>query len=150
MLSYLIGCSLSLQIGKSARDQVRHPFGMGGTGIGFTTGVLQICRICDLKIAEMAEFLNSDRPHMQQGLFPDVQQSYLFHSVLKFDEVSIRALAGVPLKANDFLKLEQTFLADIIVEEGEGNEHLHQEDILTSSAKGREPQQTSEKPKVSS
>ena len=46
-----------------------------------------MCRACDIKISEMVEFLNSDREHMQQGIFPDVQQSYLLHSALNFDEV---------------------------------------------------------------
>ena len=76
-----------------------------------------------MKISEMMSFLDQDRLHMQQGLFPDVQQMYLLHSSLNFDEVSLRALAGAPLKSSDFLKLEQTCLADVIVEEG-GNEHL--------------------------
>ena len=37
----------------------------------------------------MVEFLNSDREHMEQGVSPDVQQSYLLHSALNFDEVSL-------------------------------------------------------------
>ena len=41
---------------------------------------------------------------------------------LPIDEVSCKALVGAPLKANEFLKIEQTHLADVIVEEG--NEHL--------------------------
>ena len=97
-------------------------FGMP-SGPSFNTGTLAICRVCNMKISEMMNFLDQDRLHMQQGLFPDVQQMYLLHSSLNFDEVSLRALAGAPLKSNDFLKLEQTCLADVIVEEG-GNEHL--------------------------
>ena len=34
-----------------------------------------------------------------------------------------KALIGAPLKDNEFLKLDQTYLADIIVAE-EGNEHF--------------------------
>ena len=97
-------------------------FGMP-SGPSFNTGTLSICRVCNMKISEMMSFLDQDRLHMQQGLFPDVQQMYLLHSSLNFDEVSLRALAGAPLKSSDFLKLEQTCLADVIVEEG-GNEHL--------------------------
>lgn len=93
------------------------------SGPSFNTGTLSICRVCNMKISEMMSFLDQDRLHMQQGLFPDVQQMYLLHSSLNFDEVSLRALAGAPLKSSDFLKLEQTCLADVIVEEG-GNEHL--------------------------
>lgn len=97
-------------------------FGMPA-GPSYNTGTLSICRVCNMKISEMMNFLDHERLHMQQGLFPDVQQMYLLHSSLNFDEVSLRALAGAPLKSNDFLKLEQTCLADVIVEEG-GNEHL--------------------------
>lgn len=73
----------------------------------------------------MVEFLNSDRVHMQQGIFPDVQQSYILHSQLGFDEVCCKVLIGAPLKQNEFLKIDQTCFADIISEEG-GNEHLRQ------------------------
>ena len=55
---------------------------------------------------------------MKQRIVPDVQQSYMLHSMLGFDEVSCKALVGAPLKANEFQKIEQTRLADIIVEEG--------------------------------
>lgn len=74
----------------------------------------------------MVEFLSNDRVHMQQGIFPDVQQSYILHSQLGFDEVCCKVLLGAPLKQNEFLKIDQTCFADIISEEG-GNEHLRQE-----------------------
>ena len=48
-----------------------------------------VCQSCECKISEMVEFLYADREHMQQGVFPDVQQSYLLHSALNFDEVSL-------------------------------------------------------------
>ena len=113
-----------------------------GMGSPYGTLALQVCHNCDIKISELMSFFDADRPHMQQGLFPDIQQSYLLHSNISFDEVSVRALAGAPLKSNDMLKLEQTFLADIIVEE-EGNEHLRQVDTL-HSIKGKEVKITSE------
>ena len=87
---------------------------------------LGVCKSCDISISEMVEFLNSDRVHMQQGIFPDVQQSYILHSQLGFDEVCCKVLIGAPLKQNEFLKIDQTCFADIISEEG-GNEHLRQE-----------------------
>ena len=102
-------------------------------GVLYGSDTLSVCKACDMKISEMVEFLNLDREHMKQGLFPDVQQSYLLHSALGFDEVSCKALVGAPLKANEFLKIEQTPLADVIAEEA-GNEHLRSHEIhLTSS-----------------
>ena len=77
---------------------------------------------------------------MQQGIFPDVQQSYLLHSALNFDEVSCKALVGAPLKANEFLKVEQTHLADIIAEEV-GNEHLRMQEGTPASP---DPKKTDE------
>ena len=106
------------------------------------TLALQVCHNCDIKISELMSFFDVDRPHMQQGLFPDIYQSCLIYSNLVFDEVTLRALAGAPLKSNDMLKLEQTFLADIIVEE-EGNEHLRQVDTL-HSIEGKEVKIASE------
>ena len=96
---------------------------MGSVGVLFGSDTLSVCKACDLTITEMISFLSQDRKHMQQGIFPDVQQSYILHSTLSFDEVSCRGLLGGPLKANEFLKIEQTFLADIIAGEA-GNEHL--------------------------
>ena len=94
-----------------------------GGGMLFGNDTLAMCKACDVKISEMVTFLNIDREHMKQGIFPDVQQSYLLHSSLSFDEVSCKALVGAPLKSNEFLKIEQTYLADVIAEEA-GNEYL--------------------------
>ena len=58
-------------------------------GVLYGCDTLAVCRACECKISEMVEFLNSDREHMQQGIFPDVQQSYLLHSALNFDEVNL-------------------------------------------------------------
>ena len=94
-----------------------------GGGMLFGNDTLSMCKACDIKIGEMVTFLNIDREHMKQGIFPDVQQSYLLHSALSFDEASCKALVGAPLKSNEFLKIEQTYLADVIAEEA-GNEYL--------------------------
>ncbi len=99
-------------------------FGRFLAGGGFYgNDTLSVCRACNIKIGEMVAFLSSDREHMKLGLFPDVQQSYLLHSAISFDEVSCKALLGTPLKENEFLKIEQTPLADVIAVEA-GNEHL--------------------------
>ncbi len=97
----------------------------------FGTGTFNVCRACDMTIREIIDFLSQDRTHMQQGLFPDVQQMYLLQSMMMFDEISLRALVGADLKASEFLKLEQTCLADVVVEES-GNEHLRIEDVSIS------------------
>ena len=67
---------------------------------------------------------------MQQGIFPDVQQSYLLHSALNFDEVSCKVLVGAPLKQNEFLKIDQTCLAEVLAEEA-GNEHLKVDGLVS-------------------
>ena len=85
----------------------------------------------------MLAFLDPERPHMQQGLFPDVQQSYLLQCNLSIDEVSLRALVGAPLKSSDMLKLEQTCLSEVILEE-EGNKGLRSE-FDTLQSVGLEP-----------
>lgn len=56
-------------------------------GVLYGSDTLSVCKACDITISEMVNFLNQDREHMQQGIFPDVQQSYLLHSALNFDEV---------------------------------------------------------------
>lgn len=47
-------------------------------------------------------------------------------------QVSCRALVGAPLTANEFLKIEQTHLADIIAGE-EGNQHYRVHDAPATS-----------------
>ena len=78
---------------------------------------------------------------MQQGIFPDVQQSYILHSQLSFDEVSCKVLLGAPLKQNEFLKIDQTCFANVISEES-GNEHLRLQSPLgkkkENGVKGKE------------
>ena len=58
-------------------------------GVLYGCDTLAVCWAYECKINEMVEFLNSDQEHMQQGVFPDVQQSYLLHSALNFDEVHV-------------------------------------------------------------
>ena len=84
----------------------------------------------------MLAFLNHDREYIQQGIFPDIQQSYILHSSLNFGWISFKSLLGTPLKANEILKVEPTHLVDIIVEEV-GNEQLGMQDG-TSDSKRRE------------
>ena len=59
---------------------------------------------------------------MQQGFFPEVQPAYILTCNITYDTDFCKALMGSQLKASEFLKLEQTLLADVIAEEP-GNEH---------------------------
>ena len=103
--------------------------------VSFANDTLSVCKNCDVRISEMVEFLSNDRLHMQQAMFPDVQQSYILHSQLTFDEVSLKVLVGVPLKQNEFLKIDQTCLGDVISEEV-GNEHLQPGSPLPGKGEG--------------
>lgn len=119
IIVYILCC----QVGESARGGFGRMGRFASGGILYGNDTLSICRACDAKIGDMVDFLNPEREHMKQGIFPDVQQSYILHSMLGFDEVSCKAFVGAPLKENEFLKVEQTPLADVIAEEP-GNEHL--------------------------
>ena len=76
----------------------------------------------DIPLKETLEFLNKDRAHMEQGFFPDVQDSYIMAGAITYDTDFCKALMGSQLKSHEFLKIEQTKLADVIAEEP-GNEH---------------------------
>lgn len=89
---------------------------------GRYTDVLSTCGFLKIPLKAMLEFLNKDRLHMQQGLFPEVEEAYILNSTLSYDTDFCKALMGSKLKSNEFLKLEQTLLADVIAEEP-GNEH---------------------------
>lgn len=84
--------------------------------------MLSACGFLKLPLKEMLEFLDKDRLHMQQGLFPEVEESYILNCTLNYDTDFCKALMGSKLRSNEFLKLEQTLLADVIAEEP-GNEH---------------------------
>ena len=88
---------------------------------GRYTDVLSTCGFLKIPLKVMLEFLNKDRLHMQQGLFPEVEEAYILNSTLSYDTDFCKALMGSQLKSNEFLKLEQTLLADVIAEEP-GNE----------------------------
>ena len=114
VLVYVFTCQAADQ--QSSITWRSSPFG-GGGGLSFGQDTISMCKACDIKISEMLEFLNADREHMQQGIFPDVQQSFLLRSAITLDECSCRALLGVALKGNERLKIDQTRLAEILAEE---------------------------------
>ncbi len=89
---------------------------------GYGADVLSTCQFLSIPLQEMLIFLDQERKHMQQGFFPDVQDSYILNSSVTYDSDFCKALMGTQLKATEFLKIEQTILADVIAEEP-GNQH---------------------------
>ena len=92
--------------------------GHGGYGID----CISCCQILNVHLKDMLEFLGKDRLHIQQGFFPEVHDSYILTSALMYDSDFCKSLIGFHLKSDEFLKIEQTLLADVIAEEP-GNEH---------------------------
>ena len=80
---------------------------------------LSLCSFLDLPLHEVLDFLDQDRLHMQQGLFPSVERDYILSSGLRYETEVCRVLMGASLKQNDFLMIEQTYLADIVAQEPE-------------------------------
>lgn len=56
----------------------------------------------------------------------------VIHTVFCCCQVFTKAFIGTPLKDSEFLKLEQTHLADIIAAE-EGNEHFRSHEVVTAT-----------------
>lgn len=81
--------------------------------------IAHMSSVLDVPFLEIFQFLNQDRLHMQQGLFPHVQQSYVLNVSLEMDYDMYLVLLGADLKQKDFLKIDQTCLADVISEEPE-------------------------------
>ena len=92
----------------------------------FQSDVVMTCAFLDIPLKEMLDFLDEDRLHMQQGFFPDIQPSYIMSCSITYDPDYCKVLMGSQLRSSEFLKIEQTFLADVIAEEP-GNEHYRDE-----------------------
>ena len=60
---------------------------------------------------------------MKHGLFSEVQHSYILHSVLTCEEIVVKAIIGCRLLNAEFLRLEQTCLADVVAEEPGGERY---------------------------
>jgi len=90
-------------------------------GIGIDP--ISLSLFLEITLREVLEFLDQDRVHMQQGLFPDLQHTYILSQQIYIDTDVCKALLGADLKQSDFLKIEQTQLADVIAAEPE-NQHL--------------------------
>ena len=100
-------------------DSPRRNYGPFGGGIDCVTA----CQFLDVSIMELLAFLSKERLHIEQGLFPEVQDNSPLNSQLSYDGDFCSALLGAKLTANEFLKLEQTELAHVILEEP-GSEYL--------------------------
>ncbi len=87
------------------------------------TDCITACKFLDIPIMDVLDFLAKERPHMKQGLFPGVRDNYILSNSVSFDADFCKVLMGSKLTSNEFLKLEQTALADVVVEEP-GNEHV--------------------------
>ena len=90
--------------------------------------IVHMCIVMNVPFLELLSFLNQDRLHMQQGLFPNIQQSYVLSNSLEMDYDMYLALMGADLKQKDFLKIDQTCLADVIFEEPEYQHFREQAD----------------------
>ena len=93
------------------------------TYLNHSIDVLSVCKNCDVRISEMMEFLSSDRLHMQQAMFPKIMQNHILHSDLTLDVILCKVLVGIPLKQNEFLKIDGTCLGEVISEEA-GNKDV--------------------------
>ena len=69
--------TLCCQVGESRMGGMARFGRFAGGGVLYSNDTLFVCKACDVKIGEIVEFLNQHREHMKQGIFPDVQQSYM-------------------------------------------------------------------------
>ena len=89
---------------------------------GGATDAIAASLFLGIPLKEVLGFLSEDRTHMNQGFFPEVLPGYILNSSITYDLDFCKVLVGAQLKSEEFLKIEQTVLADVIVEEP-GNEH---------------------------
>ena len=107
------------QVGLYLENVQKRTFGSFG---GMGGDLASTCNTLDLSLLEMLGFLSSERQHMQHGLFPDINQTYILSNAIRFDSEIMKALVGGKLSSSDFLKVENTPLGDILAEEP-GSEH---------------------------
>ena len=106
-----------------------------GRHTDFAIGALSVCKNCDIRISEMVEFLSSKRLHVQQAMFPNINQNHVLHSELTLDGVLCKVLVGVPLRQNEFLKIDGTCLGEVMSEEA-GNKDV--QPVSPHQGKGEE------------
>jgi uncharacterized protein (DUF2164 family) len=73
----------------------------------------------DMSSHELLSFLSPNRQHVKQGIV-EVDSSYrdtFSGSVMKLPKEVLHALVGGQLTASEFLKIDKTFLSDILTEE---------------------------------
>ena len=101
-------------------DSPRRGYGHYGNG---GVDCVDASHFLAIPVVEILAFLSKERLHMEQGLFPEIQENYILNSPITYDGDFCAALIGSKLTSNEFLKLEQTELAGVILEEP-GNEYL--------------------------
>ena len=101
-----------------------------GDIVEYEINPITLAEFLEITLQEIVEFLNQDHLHIQQGLFPDIEHSSsaIFTEQFYIDPHFHKILLGADVKQNDFLKLEQTCLADVIAAEPE---HQHLRDQVT-------------------
>ena len=80
------------------------------------------CKVLDLSLLEVMEFFTSERKHMEDGIFPDINQTYILTSSIRLESEVGKALLGGKLSSSEYLKVDNTPLGDILAEEP-GSEH---------------------------
>ena len=120
LFNYVLVDQVGLYLELTAR---RGGFGGFGGGMGDLTST---CGTLDLPLLEMLDFLSSEREHMQHGLFPDINQTYMLSNAIRFDGEILKGLVGGKLSSSEFLKVESTPLGDILAEEP-GSEHFNKD-----------------------
>ena len=92
---------------------------------------------------EVFSFLNQDRLHMQEGLLTDNEDGYRLNDELELDHDMYLALIGTDLKPKDLLRIDQTCLAKVILEEPEYQnfcQQIEEESKITTANIEREGQ----------
>lgn len=102
---------------------------------------VSLCSFLDVPLQEVLDFLDQGRLHMQQGFFPDIDLLHILSSELNYDAHICKILMGADLKQNDFLKIEQTYLADIVAQEPE-YQHFREQ---VADDKSKKPLATADK-----
>ena len=82
-----------------------------------------ISGLLDIPILEVLGFIRKDRLHMKQGLFPETLKDSALSGQIAYEFDFLLILIGSKVTDNVFLKLKNTFMGDVILEEPR-NKHL--------------------------
>jgi len=102
-------CIMSQVSEEGARRGMFRNFGRNGT-----TG-LTIASMLGCSLNEVADFFDSTRLHIKEGLVPSLQ--HMHFGIGTSSESTISVLLGTPLTTSQFLSIESPTLASIVQEE---------------------------------